>query len=708
MKNFPTDYEKQVYAGLLGKTIGVYLGRPIEGQTRAAIAQRWGEITRYVHEDQHVPLVVTDDDITGTLTFIRALEDSGLFQETPDDFYGKTWLNYLLEKQTILWWGGMSHSTEHTAYIRLKHGVPSPMSGSMKLNGKIVAEQIGAQIFIDAYGLVCPGNPELAARLARKAACVSHDGEAVYAAMTVAAMISIAFFEKDMEKILDKAIQVIPQDSLIAQIHRDVRQWAKLDGCWEKTYQRIDEKYGYSIYGGNCHVVPNHAVMVMAWAYGGSHFYKALTIACSAGWDTDCNAANVGSVCAVAAGLEHLCDDYDFLSPFADRIFLPTADGTDSTTDVFRQALKVAAIGRKIMGQIPYPAPKNGAWHSFEMPCSMHGYQPNESSCEFRGNARLSNVQAPEGFRGARCLAWDFQVGQGIRSRIQTPVNVPNENTGAYIPVGTPILYNGMTVTVTGRCITGTGKLCAFGISADAEKPLKASQDIELIPGRDFTLSWKINSSDCCSPVQFLAFEIKSENRSSGRVLIDFVDYSGFAELTFPLLSWKSPLDVPGWISNLDCIRGPFSDDHQPVVHIGKNEEMGILVTGNRSWTNPVIECNFKIHAADEAGIMFHWQGMKRYCAVVFTKSSVRIVREYYGRTILAETPFTCKGDQMYHVKIAAPEGRILLEIDGKEILSAKQDGLTSGGCGFLTCFGICGFSDLSIRAEISRRETSL
>ncbi len=37
------DYEKQVYAGLLGKVIGVYLGRPFEQWHKDRIEAKWGE-----------------------------------------------------------------------------------------------------------------------------------------------------------------------------------------------------------------------------------------------------------------------------------------------------------------------------------------------------------------------------------------------------------------------------------------------------------------------------------------------------------------------------------------------------------------------------------------------------------------------------------------------------------------------------------------
>ena len=74
----PNDYLERVYAGVLGKLIGVYLGRPFEGWTYQRIMKELGPIEYYVHERLNQPLVVTDDDVAGTFTFIRALEDYGI------------------------------------------------------------------------------------------------------------------------------------------------------------------------------------------------------------------------------------------------------------------------------------------------------------------------------------------------------------------------------------------------------------------------------------------------------------------------------------------------------------------------------------------------------------------------------------------------------------------------------------------------------
>ena len=94
------------FAGVLGKIIGVYLGRPFEGWDYKEISDQLGEINYYVHEKLNVPLIVTDDDISGTFTFIRALEDYHYSKDITPAQIGQTWLNYIIEKKTILWWGG--------------------------------------------------------------------------------------------------------------------------------------------------------------------------------------------------------------------------------------------------------------------------------------------------------------------------------------------------------------------------------------------------------------------------------------------------------------------------------------------------------------------------------------------------------------------------------------------------------------------------
>src|SRR5262245_31783367 len=233
--SLPHDYVERVYAGVLGKIIGVYLGRPFEGWSYDRIMAELGEVWYYVHEKRGVPLVVTDDDISGTFTFLRALEDYDFDPNLTPEQIGQTWLHYVIEERQSVWCGGLGNSTEHTAFMRLKHGIKAPESGSIATNGKVVAEQIGAQIFIDGWGMICPGDPERAADFARRAGSVSHDGEAIYGAQVIAAIEAEAYVESDLNKLLDTAVGCIPRDCLIYRMISVIREWHAEYPDWHQT-----------------------------------------------------------------------------------------------------------------------------------------------------------------------------------------------------------------------------------------------------------------------------------------------------------------------------------------------------------------------------------------------------------------------------------------------------------------------------------------
>ena len=41
------NYEERVYAGVLGKVIGVCMGRPFEGWSKACLVKKWGMVSGY-------------------------------------------------------------------------------------------------------------------------------------------------------------------------------------------------------------------------------------------------------------------------------------------------------------------------------------------------------------------------------------------------------------------------------------------------------------------------------------------------------------------------------------------------------------------------------------------------------------------------------------------------------------------------------------
>ena len=127
-----TDYLERVYAGILGKIIGVYLGRPFKGWTHEIILGELGPIRYYVNESLGKPLVVTDGDISGTFTFMRALPDFGNTALSRRRKSVRPVKLYYREQNNLVLWR-IRKLEEHTAFLRLKQGVPAPRSGSVAL-----------------------------------------------------------------------------------------------------------------------------------------------------------------------------------------------------------------------------------------------------------------------------------------------------------------------------------------------------------------------------------------------------------------------------------------------------------------------------------------------------------------------------------------------------------------------------------------------
>ena len=700
------DYEKQVYAGLLGKVIGVYLGRPFEQWHKDRIEAKWGEIQGYVHEDMGVPLVVADDDISGTLTFIRILEDGGLYETTPDHLYGENWLNYIMENRTILWWGGKGMSTEHTAYLNLKNGIQAPDSGSIAQNGQPVAEQIGAQIFIDGFGLVTPGNTDLAVNLAKKAGSVSHDGESVHAACVVAAMVSLAFIEKDMDLILDKGISFIPADSMISQVHRDVRRWVIEDSDWRLTYNRIETKYGYACFGGTCHVIPNHALMVMAWCYAPDNFYEAQKIINTAGYDTDCNAANVGTVMGLVVGLERINEHYEFQAPFADRLILPTAEGTYSVSDVLTQAQQLARIGRRIMGIKGQDDSYKGVVHHFSMPGAMHGYQleKNDSHSSEKIRVRNKETRMPDTSRGMSITYGDLYKA-GV-TRISTPL-LPSGSGAVYGQAkqmqAVPRLYPGMEVIAQGYAEdhnTGQATVKLFLRSYLEDKPLLTGSPVPIQPGLPFTVRMQVPQE--AWPIKDLGFQIEGDLDAEGDLFILTVKYGGHPHCTFPDIPYLGPGDEPlGWIFDVDrLVVRPFPADQNSMMRLGKDQGIGVMVTGTRAWTDYIWETTINIHLAKRVGLIVRYQGLRRFIGILKTTDTIQLVRRYYGESVIRELPMIWKPDEDHHIRVSCSGEQITVWCDGDKLFEEEESQLLCGGAGYFIEEGLSGFRNTSVESR--------
>ena len=660
----PSDYADRVYAGVLGKVIGVYLGRPFEGWPYEMIQERLGDVEYYVHDKLDVPLIVTDDDISGTFTFIRALEDHGTNPDISAKEVGESWLNYLIRERTILWWGGLGNSTEHTAYLRLANGIDAPASGSMELNGKVVAEQIGAQIFIDGWAMVSPGDPDQAVKFTDAAARVSHDGEAVYGAKVLTAMEAMAFVESDIDKLIDKAVTYIPSDSVIATMIDDLRNWHAKEPDWRATRELLQESYGYDKYGGNCHMVPNHGLIIHSLLHGEGDFSETMKIVNTSGWDTDCNSGNVGCLMGILGGIDGidagLNKGLDWRGPVADRVYVPTADGDRGISDCVREATHIIDMGHTLAKETPY-SPKDGAQFHFSFPGSVQGFQTQD------GEADISNVAAGD----QRALHVVGKAG----SRVGTPVFTPSLETAKYFEkrgyalMASPRIFPGQTVSakISGDVSDVSLYLAYYGeddepalceVSTSSADGTVISVEVPALPG----------------PV----FEVGIALAADATVDLHYLKWSGTPEVTFEKPPHKGSMWQRAWINGVDSMWN-WGENFR-LIH---NQGMGMISQGTREWQDYTVSADVTPHLASRAGIAARVQGLKRYYALLLAQTAdgkkVQLIRSNHDETVIAEANFDWQYGETYLMDLKVEGSSLSGDVNGQTVIQGTDDALDSG-----------------------------
>jgi hypothetical protein len=699
--SIPPDYTERVYSGVLGKIIGVYLGRPFERWPYDLIERELGEIQYYVHEVLNKPLIVTDDDITGTFTFLRALPDYGNTRDLTPAQIGQTWLNYLIEERTIVWWGGLGNSTEHTAYLNLKKGITAPESGSMARNSQVVAEQIGAQIFIDGWGMVCPGDPELAADFAWKAGSVSHDGEAIYAAQVLAAMEAQAFVEPDLEKLLDTGTSFIPKDSIIYRLIAELRELHLSEPDWRVAREWVDREYGYHKYGGNVHVVPNHALMVLSLLYGDDDFQKTLMIVNTCGWDTDCNSGNLGCLMGIKNGLAGIDAGPDWRGPVADRLYLPTADGDRAITDAAQEAGHIINIGRALVREAPF-RPKDGARFHFEFPGSVQGFQV-EDGVEDAGVCTLENVPG-HSLSGQRSLAVHYRhLAPGRYARAATATFTPPATLqmgGNYDLLASPTLFPGQTVTTQVRANKGNptpieSRLYIRTYSAGDKLVRSYGPALHLEPAAEDVLTWTLPDMGG-EPIAEIGIELSAPKTTHGTVFLDYLTWNGVPDTTFTRPSSGGEMWRRAWVNGVDSYHPRWREPFR-IIH---NEGTGLLMQGGRTWGDYTLRADVTPHFVAACGIAARVQGMKRYYALLLSHpGKLVLVKALDGEVTLAEKDYPWEFGTTYQMTLTVTGNRILAQVNQQQFFDYTDDDspLTGGGIALVCTEGRTATHQVSI-----------
>jgi ADP-ribosylglycohydrolase len=189
----------RAYGCLVGGAIGDALGAPVEGAARQDI-----EVSDFV-TDAPIGTDDTDYAIFNALLILEHGRD--LTSVQVED----SWRRLLLAPSAHFRRGGFS---DVYAARNLIWGLHPPQSGAF--NPQSWSD--GVAMAIGAAGIVWPGDPLKAARLAASIGSISNAGDGLYAGQAVAASVAVAMCGANGEEMLKAALASIPADSWTARV----------------------------------------------------------------------------------------------------------------------------------------------------------------------------------------------------------------------------------------------------------------------------------------------------------------------------------------------------------------------------------------------------------------------------------------------------------------------------------------------------------
>jgi len=273
-----TSFKEQIRRGWLAQIIGGAYGTALEGYSSTNLQKQFGSLNRYIREPN-----TYNDDLTYELAFLNAFMNKG-FEITSQDI--------ALEWVALVPFGW---SAEEIALKNIEAGIMPPLSGYFN---NPYREWIGAQMRGAVCGMVAPGNPNMAARLAFMDGEVSHHNNGVIGEVFNAIMVSLAFTYQEVRKLVIDAISMVPNDSEYYQIINNALHSAIKHLNWESAWKAIEPdfiKYNW------IHAYPNAAAEVIALWFGEGDFEATMEIVGSIGYDVDCNAAQIMTVIGIMA-----------------------------------------------------------------------------------------------------------------------------------------------------------------------------------------------------------------------------------------------------------------------------------------------------------------------------------------------------------------------------------------------------------------------
>lgn len=276
------DYEDHVYGAWLGKIVGAFFGMPFEGQPENVVP----DLDRFLRHFTYAPV---DDDFYYEMVAIYGFEQYGV-QMTVEQL-GDMWQEYKAGT-----WG-----SSQQARLAMEKGIKPPKTGEPRYNKWF--HTIGPQFSSGTYGMLTAGMVNLAGKVARYYTHINGYAEGCDGAVFVAACTSEAFFEKDPEKVVRQAAQLISPESNYRKALDQVLTGYSRGQDWREIAAEIENRWRPDYPQFN-NAVSNGALCALALLYGKGDWLNTVNIVTATDdyTDADCNSDVVSSVVGAMHG----------------------------------------------------------------------------------------------------------------------------------------------------------------------------------------------------------------------------------------------------------------------------------------------------------------------------------------------------------------------------------------------------------------------
>jgi hypothetical protein len=362
--------------------------------------------------------------------------------------------------------------------------------------------------------------------------------------------------------------------------------------------------------------------------------------------------------------------------------------------------MDVTNMGRPLAGKAPIPPPKNGAQYHFTLPGSTQGFRVRGATSEGGVFQSVHPMHGP----GLHVIA------NTSETEVTTIVSAPKEYLSmpsTYPLCSSPLIYPGQQVTAAVRSGDELAHPVRVRLSVRAFDSMDqlvriTSEAVLLSPGDDqlHEIQWTVPPIPGGYPIADVGIVVSDEapgkdandaenQRSSGTrsVWLDSLGWTGQPNLT--LERPQTPRPHTFW--DLAWVRSVsnWQAFTKSTIYIAQDTGEGLVSYGTREWTDYRVTVNdFAIMLGSRAGVAIRVQGLRRYYALVFTRSEdqpyVALIKALdEDRIVLSKAKFSWALDGPLKVSLEARGSSIVASVNNVT-LTATDDQYTGGAMGLV------------------------